>query len=88
MAHRDQARPPAMVAKNVTYQTSSWTRMNVAYQKFKTYFAGCDVHEKIHWGEITRERETILNELKDGEPRRPYVCADSVLPPCDAFGLE
>ncbi len=56
--------------------------------KFKTYFAGCDVHDKIHWGEIAREREAILDELKDGEPRRPYVRADSVLRPYDAFGLE
>ena len=65
------------------YQTLYARRRSSA----KAYLAGCDVHDKVHRGEIARERESIFDELKNGETRRPYIRANSVFPPCDAFGL-
>jgi len=33
------------------------------------------------------ERETVLDELKDGKTHQPDVHIDGVFPSCDAFGL-
>jgi hypothetical protein len=57
---------------------------NVVY---RAYLASCDAHNKVHRGEFARKRKTILDELEDGESRRPYIRADSVFPPYDALGL-
>ena len=65
MAHRDRARLPAMVAAMPYIRP----HVNVECISDKAYLASCDVHDKIHRGKIIRERETVLNELKDGEPR-------------------
>jgi hypothetical protein len=64
MAHRDRARPPAMVAA-MRYIRPHRDNVNVEYQ----YLASCDVHDKVHRSKITRERKPVLHELKDGEPR-------------------
>lgn len=53
-----------------------------------THLAGRYVHNQIYRREIAREGETILDELEDGEPRRPHVRADGVFRPGDAFGLR
>jgi hypothetical protein len=60
---------------------------SIHYQK-NSYLAGCDVHDEVHRREIAREREAILNELKDGEPHRPDVRADSIFLSRYAFGLK
>jgi hypothetical protein len=60
---------------------------SIYYQK-NSYLAGCDVHEEVHRREIAREREAILNELKDGEPHRPDVRAVGIFHSHYAFGLE
>lgn len=50
------------------YQTS-YAQCKRSRSGVKAYLARCDMHDKIHRGEIARERKTILHELKDGEPR-------------------
>lgn len=64
MAHRDRARLPALVA--TTRYIRPHTRDVDPVQK--AYLASCDMHNKVHRGEIARERESIFDELKDGEP--------------------
>ena len=64
MAHRDRARVLAMVAA-MRYIRPRKGNVDVE----KAYLAICDVHQKIHRGKITRVRETVFHELKDGEPR-------------------
>jgi hypothetical protein len=53
-----------------------------------THLASRYVHNEIHRREIAGERETILDQLEHGEPRRPHVRANRVFRPSDAFGLQ
>ena len=53
-----------------------------------THLTGCYVHNKVYRPKIAGEGETILDQLEDGEPRRPHICTNRVFRPSDAFGLR
>ena len=65
MVHRDQAHPPVPVAATRYIRPQGRGVEPVP----KAYLASCDVHDKIHRGKIVRVRESILDELEDGESR-------------------
>jgi len=61
--------------------------MGVGRERKKAHLASCDVDDEVHGREIAWVGETVLDELEDGKPRRPYIRRDGVFLPHDAFGL-
>ena len=53
-----------------------------------THLASRYVHDKIYRREIAGKGETILDELEDGEPRRPHIRTNGVFRPGNSFGLR